>query len=62
MEGIQSQKGTVFEPLLFLVYINDLPDNIHSPVRLLADCCVLFREIKNSLIHKNHRKTKTRMK
>ena len=40
---------TVLGPLLFLTYINDLPNNIHSSIRLFADDCVglLYREIKN---------------
>ena len=40
-------QGTVLGPLLFLTYINDLPNNIHSSIRLFADDCVLYREIKN---------------
>ena len=32
-------------PILFLVFINDLPDCVQSPVRLFADDCVLYRTI-----------------
>ena len=42
-------QDTVLGPLLFLIYINDLPNNIHSTVPLFADDCVLFREINNQL-------------
>ena len=36
-------------PLLFMVYINDLPDGIQSIVRLFADDCIIYREIRNDL-------------
>jgi hypothetical protein len=41
-------QGTVLGPLLFLAYINDLPDNIHSTVRLFADDCVIYNNISSA--------------
>ena len=32
-------------PLLFLVFIKDLPREVHSPVRLFADDCLIYRSI-----------------
>ena len=32
---------------LVLISINDLPDNIRSSVRLFANDCVLYRNIKS---------------
>ena len=37
--------GSVLGPILFLIFINDLPYNIKSSVRLFADDCVLYRNI-----------------
>ena len=35
-------QGTVLAPLLFLMYINDLPTCIHNKIRLYADDDVLL--------------------
>ena len=40
-------QGTVLGPILFLLHINDLSSVISSKVRLFADDCLVYREIKN---------------
>ena len=40
-------QGTVLGPLLFSLYINDISVDIKSEIRLFADNCVCYREIKN---------------
>ena len=54
LEGVSSSsitetsgvpQGTVLGPLLFILCLSDLPEGISSQVRLLADDCILYREI-----------------
>ena len=42
-------QGSVLGPLLFLVYINDLTDNISSHMRLFADDSSLFTQVEGIL-------------
>ena len=57
LEGVSSMpcrvtsgvpQGTVLGPLLFLLYVNDLPLCISSSIRLFADDCLLYRTINDS--------------
>ena len=40
---------SVLGQVFFLIFINDLPENIRSSVRLFADDCVLYRNIKSPI-------------
>ena len=40
-------QGSVLGPLLFIIYINDLTDNVKSNIRLFADDSSLFIRVRN---------------
>lgn len=40
-------QGSVLGPILFLVYINDIVDNIPVKMKLFADDCVIYSEISS---------------
>jgi len=41
-------QGSVFGPLLFLAYANDIWSNMESTIRLFADDCAIYRKIIKS--------------
>ena len=45
MSGVP--QGTVLGPLLFSLHINDIMSDFESEIRLFADDCVCYREIKD---------------
>ena len=40
-------RGPVLGPLLFSLHINDIIEDIESEIRLFADDCICYREIKD---------------
>ena len=46
--------GLILGPLIFLVYINDLPDSLESTVKLFADDTSLFSTAYDPNILANH--------
>ena len=44
-------QGSVLCPVLFTLYVNDLPEMVASPVQLFADDMKIYRGIKNTVDH-----------
>ena len=44
-------QGSVLGPVLFLLYINDITDTIHSNIQLFADDSIVYREIRSPADH-----------
>ena len=44
-------QGSVLGPLLFLIFINDISQDLQSDIRLVADDSILYRQIKSNEDH-----------
>ena len=42
-------QGSVLGPILFLLYINDLNENVQSSIRLFADNSIIYRKINSNI-------------
>ena len=48
---VSHNRGTVLGPVMFLLYINNINNNISSSLRLFADDCIIYRIIKSEQDH-----------
>ena len=46
-------QGSLLDPMLFLIYINDLERNIKSNIKFMADGTMLFSIVKDPVISAN---------
>ena len=45
------QQGSFLGPILFLMYINDINENVQSSIRLFADDSIIYRKINSNIDH-----------
>ena len=48
---------SILGPLLFIIYVNDLPGVVGSVCKLFADDCILYRNMASESDQKGYRKT-----
>ena len=51
MLNVGVPKGPIIGPLLFLIYINDLPDGLSSNAKIFADDTFLFSVLHDIETH-----------
>ena len=42
-------QGSALGPIIFLIYVNDIPDRVNSNVKMCADDTKVFRTIKKQI-------------
>ena len=49
ISGVPQGQGTVLRPLMFLLYVNDIPDKVSplTTIKLFANDCLLYQTINS---------------
>ena len=48
-------QGSVFGPILFLIYVNDISERVNSNVKMFADDTKIFTTLKINLTVKSYK-------